>query len=1538
MQSERRDKLIRKRRKQNRIKNILRTINRAPELITGNLSVACDQINAKCTLTPDCSCSRLDVSHQGVVESSQQSIASENSDGSYLCPENDVPSQTGKKKCPHCQRIVSITARGLARFHKYEGARCFGTSQDLSDLPFAHVSSLQPPQPSFLNETLKDCAVCGRASSRKRTMSCIKCNRVFHLTCIKMNRRQAYLLPIWECRTCAGFSAYNAPSSHHEPTRQSNDASELLQSIWFSNVRTIVRLPWNCRREAADLFSSLIKSALVTNSLDSWIHLLGLPKLCFSVPNLVSESRGNHHKSRIIRAQIRNYQSYPINIVTPQVRKPAGPRAGKTFGNVRAATILARKGNYRKAMQRLTSTGIVAPCPKTKLMLIALHPGSDRIYSGTSAITNNHLRPINQELSDHPDFNPPSSFAPIARFHNDSASTISVDPLTVTKAIKSFAPGSSGGCFDLRPEHLQDLLTADTGGILLERLTCFVNYMLSGLAPRSLAPFFAGANLIALPKKDSNIRPIAVGEVLRRLVSKCVCVRLRTVFRDILSPTQYGVAIEDGVVRIIHRVRALHKIHNMSDSWVWAKIDLSNAFNSVHRSSIFSEVSLRIPELLPWTLFCYQNPTYLRISDSDHIFSAEGVQQGDPLGPFLFSLAIHQFVTGINSIPGIACNMWYLDDGIIGGEPEAVCTALNMIDEQFKTIGLLLNWGKTEVIGSPVATAAFSLNCRHLPTFNPTGDFELLGTPLGSVQFIRRTLLDTYLPKLKADMDSVSAMEDSQIAFLLLSKCCSMPRVTHLMRTVDPRILQPFATRFDAYVLDSLQNIIASQLNPNQRDQAALPAKLGGLGLRRASDHSIPFFVSCIARVARVEGFPCSYFPSFDSCCSDLLPAYNIPTSDGVLLHESRLSSIVDNTTHKSMLDRLNQFDRARCLAVAQPHASAWLHVIPSEASRSAFPPSQFCALVRLWLGIPLTPSSYRCSRCYRHGDRYGLHALTCQFGGFGGVRHDAIRDVFFRAAQRARMHVGLETRHLLPDLQERPADILLYRDPPEAVDFAVTNPLQPAYVARAATIGGSAAHAYAEGVKCRKYKLRVESAGYSFTPAVVESFGGWNDRGEALIRQIATFESRVVGTPYSIAATRIFQEASVALMRGNARAILASLDDTEKIRVTTPVVSPPEPHMFSDNDDPSFEDSRFYDQEGASLITGSHHSIKQVSQSVHFDRELGDDYLGIWRRDDAQQQEQLWYNQGELERGNIAQQHGQGEEMSEAYKERINVGRLEDEEGEPCSRAIFDNDPIRKEIDVCPGSTGVQLSSEAITGGTAQYRPLSDNEELRQVRRSRQISTYVGEGFGFNDEDGGAAFIRVVGSELDQKYLGKGPRMVRDVFRLAKENSPAIVFIDENDAIATRRFDAQTGGDREVQRILLELLNQMDGFDQTVNDKVIMATNRADTLDPALLRPGRLDRKIELPLSDRRQKRLVFTTVTSQMNLSDDVDLEDLISRPDRISGADISAICQEAGMQAVRDNRYIVLAKDFDTGYKIVIEKTGLDHEFLPINTLLY
>lgn len=175
------------------------------------------------------------------------------------------------------------------------------------------------------------------------------------------------------------------------------------------------------------------------------------------------------------------------------------------------------------------------------------------------------------------------------------------------------------------------------------------------------------------------------------------------------------------------------------------------------------------------------------------------------------------------------------------------------------------------------------------------------------------------------------------------------------------------------------------------------------------------------------------------------------------------------------------------------------------------------------------------------------------------------------------------------------------------------------------------------------------------------------------------------------------------------------------------------------------------------------------------------------------------------------------------------------------------------------------------------------------------------------------ATFLRVVGSELIQKYLGEGPKLVREIFRVADENSPSIVFIDEVDAVGSKRYDTSSGGQREIQRTMLELLNQLDGFDERGDVKVIMATNRIENLDPALIRPGRIDRKIEFPLPDIKTKRRIFGIHTGKMVLADDVDLEVFVMSKDDLSGADIKAVCTEAGLLALRERRMRVSQDDF-------------------------
>jgi proteasome regulatory subunit len=176
------------------------------------------------------------------------------------------------------------------------------------------------------------------------------------------------------------------------------------------------------------------------------------------------------------------------------------------------------------------------------------------------------------------------------------------------------------------------------------------------------------------------------------------------------------------------------------------------------------------------------------------------------------------------------------------------------------------------------------------------------------------------------------------------------------------------------------------------------------------------------------------------------------------------------------------------------------------------------------------------------------------------------------------------------------------------------------------------------------------------------------------------------------------------------------------------------------------------------------------------------------------------------------------------------------------------------------------------------------------------------------------ATFLRVVGSEFVQKYIGEGARLVRELFELAQKEAPAIIFIDELDAIGARRMDGATSGDREVQRTLMQLLAEMDGFDPRGEVKLIAATNRPDMLDSALLRPGRFDRLIYVPIPNQDARLSILKIHTGNMNLHEDVDLKRIAEMAKGASGADIKALTTEAGMFAIREERAVVYQSDFE------------------------
>ena len=191
------------------------------------------------------------------------------------------------------------------------------------------------------------------------------------------------------------------------------------------------------------------------------------------------------------------------------------------------------------------------------------------------------------------------------------------------------------------------------------------------------------------------------------------------------------------------------------------------------------------------------------------------------------------------------------------------------------------------------------------------------------------------------------------------------------------------------------------------------------------------------------------------------------------------------------------------------------------------------------------------------------------------------------------------------------------------------------------------------------------------------------------------------------------------------------------------------------------------------------------------------------------------------------------------------------------------------------------------------------------------------------------STFIRVIGSELVQKFIGEGARLIREIFALAKKKAPTILFVDELDAIGTVRIEDATSGDREVNRTLMQLLSELDGFDNRGDVKFIGATNRVDILDPAILRPGRFDRLIEFPLPNEIAREAIFKIHMRTLNIEKNLNVNQYVKLTEGGAGSDIKAICTEAGMYAIRRNEFTITNRDFLNAIKKVLHKEPSEEE---------
>ena len=395
-------------------------------------------------------------------------------------------------------------------------------------------------------------------------------------------------------------------------------------------------MPKKARDSWSHLFSRVIQDIVSSPSdLDHWYKLFMLPRCILRCPTPGARS-STLQVVRSIKEKCRKWleggfislwQEAVCEGTSHVSRKKPSVQSTRS-SNAKRAKRAAQVGRFSKAVQALGSLGL-APCSEsTKNELLSKHP-----QAALPSL-------------------PPPSTSPLP----------SISMGVVMKAIKFFpvdtAPGPSG----LRATHLKESVLCPTPShaqSALTSITSFVSLLCSGDIPSEIVPFFCGASLLGSLKKDGGVRPIAVGDVLRRLVSKCLSSVVVPSVLDVLPPHQVGVGVQAGAEAVVHSLNLVRSLPDIPDSSKWVLLlDFKNAFYSIDRTVMFKEIRERLPDISPWMECCYGVHPLLFYGDyTNH--SCCGVQQGDPLGPFGFSLALQPIVDRISlEVPNLVMNSW----------------------------------------------------------------------------------------------------------------------------------------------------------------------------------------------------------------------------------------------------------------------------------------------------------------------------------------------------------------------------------------------------------------------------------------------------------------------------------------------------------------------------------------------------------------------------------------------------------------------------------------------------------------------------------------------------------------------------------------------------------------------------------------------------------------------------------------------------------------------------------------------------------------
>ena len=813
---------------------------------------------------------------------------------------------------------------------------------------------------------------------------------------------------------------------------------------------------------------------------------------------------------------------------------------------------LTAEGGFSKACEALTSSPPLGHTAEVRAKMEEKHPKSN------SSINLNMFGPASTALVPE------------------------VNTVTVEQCIRSFHRLSGGGPSGLRPLHLKYCLSTEHRDEFVERCTALVNMLARGDAPTSLAPFLAGGNLTALPKKDNGVRPVAVGEVWRRLTAKCLCNEYKEQITAHFFPQQIGVGQPLGTEIGLETARQWCSRHHDSPSSVFVKVDFTNAFNCVNRQAFLEQCRHHFPGLSRWAEWCYGQPSNLYFG-AHTLISERGVQQGDPLGPMFFSLALQPLLLQLHegiSDEGLQLVFSFLDDLVLAGEQHAVAGAFHAFKSSALNIGLEFNTSKCEVI--PAAGDKATLDHGLFPsdiTFRDEGNFELLGGPIGTEEFCNshtQERVDKALVLLKA----LGELPDPQVALTLLRQCAAFSKLVYSLRVVPHKSHIKALENYDNAVRDCFDSFMCCSLSDEEWSLARLSTKMGGLGLRSSAEHSPAAFISSQAACRELcSKLDPKYRSDYESTKSHIVSAirdFNSAVNpeqrlEGNVIEQcprqQTLSQAIDTYSLSLMQEAVKEdvSFQAHLNHTTASGAGSWLNILPSKALRTNADPLLYRTMIQRWLRVPILESETHCPYCDEIVNNYADHCLTCSCGGDRTKRHNLLRNEIFFFCSSSGLNPELERPGLLlqqrphvgiycedgsstdNDNRRRPADIYLprwRRGIPAALDFAVTSGLRSDLVKKSAVDGSTATVEY-EAFK--RTHLNTEALcrdeGVNFIPMVCEADGGgWGPAAHKVWSELAKHKSLVSGEHVSTIVSRLLQSMGFILHRENARAILRRL------------------------------------------------------------------------------------------------------------------------------------------------------------------------------------------------------------------------------------------------------------------------------------------------------------------------------------------------------------------------------------------------------------